>query len=240
MTLGVLDLFNGIMILLLDGLSIYVGARLISKYFKLKQKELLLVGICWILLVCPWYPAGISFIMYLFTTTNLTEIPYFIIGNTLIPVAISLWITVLSDFLELRRKKIIIYLSIIYGLFFEISFFILLVIDPNLIGVLKGITDVQYGLFIAAYVFTLLVIILITGILFTRQSLKSNDPDIQLKGKLLLIAFLLFITGAMLDTTIPLNMLTLSIYRTLEILSAIFFYGGFYLPSWMKHLFRRK
>ena len=65
MALEFLDLVNGILILLLDGLSIYVGAKLISKYFKFKQKELLFVGLCWIFLVCPWYPAGISFIMYL-------------------------------------------------------------------------------------------------------------------------------------------------------------------------------
>jgi hypothetical protein len=240
MTLGVLDLANGILILLLDGISIYVGARLISKYFKFRKRELLLVGLCWILLVCPWYPGGISFIMYLINSQNLTEIPYFIIGNILMPVALILWIWVLCDFLDLKKKKIIRSLFIVYGLFFEITFFILLSIDPILIGYLKGVTDVQYGLFVAGFAFTILVILLITGLLFTKQSLKSTDPDIKLKGKLLLVAFLLFIIGATLDTAIPLSILTLSIYRTLEILSAIFFYGGFYLPSWMQNLFQRK
>ena len=80
---------------------------------------------------------------------------------------------------------------------------------------------------------------LVTGFLFTRESLKSSDATIRLKGKLLLTAFVLFIIGAGLDTSIPLNLLTLSIYRTLEVLSAIFFYGGFYLPTWMKEIFIR-
>ncbi|TFG25875.1 MAG: hypothetical protein EU533_00460 [Promethearchaeota archaeon] len=237
MTLGILDLVNGILILVLDGISIYVGIRLILKYFKFKQRELLLVGICWIFIVCPWYPAGISFVMYIFTNQNLTEIPYFTIGNVFIPVALLLWIIVLTEFLEIERKKLLIYLFVVYGVFFEIMFFVLLSIDPSLIGYLKGITDVQYNLFVIGYSLSALVTMLITGILFTRQSLKSSDEIIRLKGKLLLTAFLLFIVGAGLDTSVPLNLVTLSIYRTLEVLSAIFFYGGFYLPSWMKKIF---
>jgi hypothetical protein len=127
----------------------------------------------------------------------------------------------------------------LFGIFFEIVFFVLLSINSNLIGYLKGITDVQYGLFIIAYDVPVLIIMLITGILFTRESLKSSDEMIRLKGKLLLTAFLLFIIGAGMDTSIPLNLITLSIYRTLEVLSAIFFYGGFYLPTWMKDIFFR-
>lgn len=239
MALGFLDLINGILILVLDGISIYVGIRLILKYFKFRKREFLLVGICWIFIVCPWYPGGISFLMYLFTTQNLTEIPYFTIGNVFIPIALLLWIIVITEFLELKRKKLLIYSFIVYGIFFEIMFFLLLSIDPALIGYLKGITDVQYNLFIIGYSLIALIIMLITGILFTRQSLKSSDETIRLKGKLLLTAFLLYIIGAGLDTSIPLNFLSLSIYRTLEVLSAIFFYGGFYLPAWIKKIFLR-
>jgi hypothetical protein len=239
LTLGTLDLANGILILVLDGISIFVGIRLMLRYFKLKKTELLLVGLCWIFIACPWYPGGISFLMYIFTNQNLTEIPYFIIGNIFIPIAVLLWIIVISKFLHIKRKNLLILLFVVYGIFFEIVFFVLLSIDPLLIGHLKGITDVQYELFIIAYDVTVLIIMLITGFLFTRESLKSSDETIRLKGKLLLTAFLLFIIGAGLDTSIPLNLLTLSIYRTLEVLSAIFFYGGFYLPTWMKEIFFR-
>jgi hypothetical protein len=239
LTLGTLDLANGILILVLDGISIYVGLRLMLKYFKLRKTELLLVGLCWIFIACPWYPGGISFLMYIFTNQNLAAVPYFIIGNILIPIALLLWIMVISQFLHVKRKNLVIFLFVLYGIFFEIVFFVLLSIDPLLIGYLKGITDVQYELFIIVYDVTVLIIMLITGFLFTRESLKSSDETVRLKGKLLLTAFLLFIIGAGLDTSIPLNLLTLSIYRTLEVLSAIFFYGGFYLPTWMKEIFFR-
>ena len=209
------------------------------KYFKLRKAELLLVGLCWIFIACPWYPGGISFLMYIFTNQNLAAVPYFIIGNILIPIALLLWIMVISQFLHVKRKNLVIFLFVLYGIFFEIVFFVLLSIDPLLIGYLKGITDVQYELFIIVYDVTVLIIMLITGFLFTRESLKSSDETVRLKGKLLLTAFLLFIIGAGLDTSIPLNLLTLSIYRTLEVLSAIFFYGGFYLPTWMKEIFFR-
>ena len=239
MTLGTLDLANGILILVLDGISIYVGLRLILKYFKLRRRELLLVGLCWIFIACPWYPGGISFLMYIFTSQNLTDVPYFIIGNVFIPIALVLWIMVISKFLKVKRKNLLIFLFVLFGIFFEVVFFVLLSIDPSLIGRLKGITDVQYDLFIIAYDVPVLIIMLITGILFTRESLKSSDETVRLKGKLLLTAFILFIIGAGMDTSIPLNLLTLSIYRTLEVLSAIFFYGGFYLPTWMKEIFVR-
>ena len=239
MTLGTLDLANGILILVLDGISIYVGLRLILKYFKLRKRELLLVGLCWIFIACPWYPGGISFLMYIFTSQNLTDVPYFIIGNVFIPIALVLWIMVISKFLKVKRKNLLIFLFVLFGIFFEVVFFVLLSIDPSLIGYLKGITDVQYELFIIAYDVPVLIIMLITGILFTRESLKSSDETVRLKGKLLLTAFILFIIGAGMDTSIPLNLLTLSIYRTLEVLSAIFFYGGFYLPTWMKEIFIR-
>ena len=201
--------------------------------------ELLLVGLCWIFIACPWYPGGISFLMYIFTNQNLAAVPYFIIGNILIPIALLLWIMVISQFLHVKRKNLLIFLFVLFGIFFEVVFFILLSIDPSLIGNLKGITDVQYELFIIVYDVTVLIIMLVTGFLFTRESLKSSDATIRLKGKLLLTAFVLFIIGAGLDTSIPLNLLTLSIYRTLEVLSAIFFYGGFYLPTWMKEIFVR-
>ena len=239
MTLGTLDLANGILILVLDGISIYVGLRLILKYFKLRKMELLLVGLCWIFIACPWYPGGISFLMYIFTSQNLTDVPYFIIGNVFIPIALVLWIMVISKFLKVKRKNLLIFLFVLFGIFFEVVFFVLLSIDPSLIGYLKGITDVQYELFIIAYDVPVLIIMLITGILFTRESLKSSDETVRLKGKLLLTAFILFIIGAGMDTSIPLNLITLSIYRTLEVLSAIFFYGGFYLPTWMKEIFVR-
>jgi len=240
MALEALDITNGVVLILFCTLSIYLGIRISAKYFKYKQRQLLLVGLTWIFLVCPWYPASISFIMVLITGESLTEIPYFIIGNVFIPIAVILWIIALTDFIYTTKQRLLESLFIIYGVVFYIIFFLLISIDPSLIGYLKGYTDVQYDTFIIIYVFTILLIAIITGILFARESLKSEDPEIRLKGKFLFLAFLLFFVGSSLDAVIPLNFLTLPIVRSLEILSALSFYCGFILPKPVKNFFLKR
>jgi len=204
------------------------------KYFEYKQRGLLLIGLVWIFLTCPWYPASISFILYLFTGNSLTNIPYFIIGNIFIPISVWLWMIALKDFIFKEKRKVILTLTVICVLVFYVIFFVLLSINPNLIGHLKGLTDVQYDIFIVGYAFTILVIMIITGFLFTRESLKSEILEIRLKGKLILIAFILFAIGSGLDSSIPLNFVTLPIVRGFEIASAIVFYIDVLLPDWFK------
>ncbi|MFX0058683.1 MAG: hypothetical protein ACFE85_16915 [Candidatus Hodarchaeota archaeon] len=240
MALEALDITNGVVLILFCALSIYLGIRISAKYFKYRQRQLLLVGLTWIFLVCPWYPASISFIMVLIIGESLTAIPYFIIGNIFIPIAVILWIIALTDFIYKTKQKLLVSLFTLYGIVFYVLFFIFISTDPSLIGYLKGYTDVQYNTFTILYVFTILIIALSTGILFARESLKSEDPEIRLKGKFLLLAFLFFVVGSFLDAIIPLNFLTLPIIRTIEILSAITFYCGFILPKPVKNFFLKK
>ncbi|MFX1408703.1 MAG: hypothetical protein ACFFBW_17270 [Promethearchaeota archaeon] len=240
MALEALDITNGIVLILFCALSIYLGLRISFKYFKYKQRQLLLVGLVWIFLVCPWYPASISFIMVLIIGESLSAIPYFIIGNVFIPIAVILWMIALTDFIYKTKQKLLVGLFTLYGIVFYVIFFIFIAIDPSVIGYLKGYTDVQYNTFIIVYVFTILLFAIITGILFAKESLKSEDPEIRLKGKFLFLAFLLFVAGSSLDAVIPLNFLTLPLVRSLEILSALSFYCGFILPKPVKNFFLKR
>jgi hypothetical protein len=76
--------------------------------------------------------------------------------------------------------------------------------------------------------------------LFGLDLLKSEDPEINLKGKLIIIGLLSFLIGAILDASVPLNFITLPITRFLLILSSIEFYAGFVLPEWSKKAFLKK
>lgn len=237
MAIETLDIINGIVLIIFCVISIYVGARIALRYFKYKQKELLLVGLTWIFLVSPWYPASISFIMFIFTGTILSREMYFIIGTNLWPIALVLWTIAFTDLVYRNHQNIIIGVAIFYGILFYTVFYLLLFTEPNLIGYLKGYTDVQYGPIIVAYAISLIIIELVTGYLFCKASLKSKDPEVRLKGKLLLVAFILFAIGAGLDTSVPLTLLTLPIVRSFEIASAIAFFMGFISPKWTKKLF---
>jgi hypothetical protein len=72
---------------------------------------------------------------------------------------------------------------------------------------------------------------LISGILIARQSIRSEKPEIKLKGKFLLIAFILFVIGAFADAVLLLTVITLPIIRIILISSSVLFYFGFILPK---------
>ena len=146
----------------------------------------------------------------------------------------------LKDLINKERQKLIIILSGVYGIIFCIIFFLLLITNPNLIGHLKGLTDVQYGMLVVVYILITMFIMIGMGILFARESQKSEILEIRLKGKLIFIAFILIAIGSGLDTSIPLNFVTLPIVRGFEIMSAIVFYIGFFLPNWFKKFFIKK
>ncbi|MGQ4875577.1 MAG: hypothetical protein ACP6IY_16030 [Promethearchaeia archaeon] len=233
MPLESLEVANGVLMLILNVISLSVGIKIFSKYFKLKQRVFFFVGLAWIFISCPWYPGGISFIMVLISGQYLDANIYMILGNVLIPIALVCWMVAFTDLVYKSKQKLIITAFIIYGAVFYVIFFYLLGIDPLLIGEVKGI-DVKYNTFVVIYSISVLFIVIITGILFTRESLKSEDPEIRLKGKFLLLAFILFVIGASLDAMLTLNIITLILFRGFEISSAIAFYFGFILPERIK------
>ena len=91
------------------------------------------------------------------------------------------------------------------------------------------------------FLISFLLIVVVTGLLFANLSLKSKDAEVKLKGRLLVIAYIAFSIGAILDSSIPLDPVLIIITRIILIISAICWYGGFLLPKWMrKFLLKRK
>jgi hypothetical protein len=117
------------------------------------------------------------------------------------------------------------------AIIFEILFFYFLFTDPTQIGIFETPFLLVYGIYIEIFLIVFLLTVVITGILFGQQTMKSDNPELKLKGKFLIIAFIFFSTGAFMDSIIPeLFMLA----RIILILSALSFYCGFILPNWIK------
>lgn len=123
---------------------------------------------------------------------------------------------------------------------FEIFFLYFIFTDVSVIGEIHGIVDVEYRGFTLLFIFQVLITALITGLHFARKSMKSDNPELQLKGKLLGIALLCFVPASFFDAMLTINILMLVILRIIEIISSIAFYGGFLLPNWMKRLFLKQ
>jgi hypothetical protein len=192
------------------------------------------VGTTWIFISEPWWPSSISFLIALSNGIGIPPEVYFLIGNVLVPLAIVLWLLAFTEFLYSEKRKLFLSIFAIIGTTFEILFFVFLFLNPSLIGELNGPVDVNYKSFIMIFLIIFLLIVVITGFLFANLSLKSKDPEVKLKGKLLVIAYIAFAVGALLDASVPLNEPTIVIIRILLIVSAICWYGGFLLPKWMK------
>ncbi len=242
MALSIIQILNGSFSLIFVIISVFIGILFLLKYRQYKSKLIFLFGILLLLLISSWYASSSSFIIALiFNGTGYMTTPhiYFIIGFTPLPIAAFIWSIVFTDLVYQAKKKTFRMIFGFIGIIMEIIFFILLLIDPRLIGEVISPIDADYDLFITFYQFFLVIYMLITGILFGRASLKAENPEIRLKGRLLIIAFVSFVLGAILEILSGISVIIMIIARLVLISSSIEFYGGFMLPNWMKKLFLR-
>ena len=232
-----IELVNGVLTLILVSISISLGIKMILTYFKHKNINLLLAGVVWILICEIWWAVSISFLLVIFTGKNLSLEMFFIIGFIFIPVGIEMWMLLITNLLYIKKKNIIRITSGIVCTFFEIIFLYLYFTDISLLGEPVGTIDVMYSPYMLVYLIILLIIILSTGIQFSIESLKSDNPEIKLKGKFLFVAFVSFIFGCFVSVSSSDNIIILVIAKIIIILGAFEFYIGFILPSFIKKLF---
>jgi len=237
MTLTPFEILNGTFSLIFVIVSLIVGLIIASKYFQVKNRTLLLVGITWIGLTTPWLPSTISFLAYLITESGFSPVIYFTIGNIASPVILVIWIIAFTDLKFKKRQTLIVSVYSILGVAYEIYLVSFLIINPSVIGELTGIFDVTYKGVVLLFALFIVINMLVSGVLFGQESLRSKDATIRLKGKFLIVAFISWCIGAIMDAALELNIITLTIARVILISSAIEFYIGFILPHFIKDLF---
>ena len=246
-TLLPIDILQGIMALLFCINTFIIGIIILLKYRELKSIMHLYIGIAWIGLAFPWIPDALSFLMIVFLDTPLPLNIYFIIGNAFLPIFLFLWISAVCEFVYKDKKKMILIIYLILSIVFEIIFFYLLFTDIDQIGQL--VEDRSFTVDFGILIIILLIVIVISftgfGVQFGRQSLKSNDPEVRLKGKLLIIALIFFAAAAMLDSVLgalgldpadPVLGILFIATRVSLMVSGILFYSGFFLPASLKKL----
>lgn len=237
MVLSPIDFLNGLFSLIFVSVTITIGLIIASKYFKIKKRVFLLVGLGWAMMCNPWWPSTISFLCVLFTGKGLEPVIYLFIGNVVMILALVLYLTGITDMIYKQKQKIIIGIVIVLGIIYNIYFYYSLITDPSQIGVLEGYFDVTYVRFVSIYLFCYMITAVVFTILLARQSRKSDQPDIRLKGTLLIIAITLYFIGAVFDALIVLTEITLIIIRSILISSSILFYLGFLMPDFVKKRF---
>lgn len=136
------------------------------------------------------------------------------------------------------RKNILLITAIIAIIFCPLYMYIIFT-DPSILG--DKITPIQVKLSILNqihYAVEILVFIL-PGLWLSKESLKAKNPEIKLKGKLLLFTYLVSILMTLLEL-LSSTVLIYLITRIIAIFAAISFYNGFILPNWVKKIFLKK
>jgi hypothetical protein len=228
------DILNSILQTIFIITTIIIGLIIASKYAKFKDRVFLMVGFAWIGMVEPWMASVSNFFYFIITGRMFDVRIYLLIGLTFIPLSLTFWFVAITDLMYKKRQKLILTVIIIYGILFEIYFLYYVFNDPSVLAVLHGVIDIEYKLPIQIYVFSVLILSIITGLLFSHTSMKSENPEVRLKGKILLVAFILFVAGAVSDTIFLRDIPTLFITRLILISASIFFYCGFILPNFLR------
>ena len=240
MTLYPHDIVNGIFGIIALLISFLIAIRIILRGFEFRNRNFILVGIAGLIVSEPFWGSIFSFILEISSGIALTIEIQNLINFPLIPLGLFSWLVAFTDLVYKKRQKIIIELFIIYGIIYEIVFFVVFANDPSLEGTFYGIKSrVIPTIFLVSF----LIIIWISVVLFARESLKADNPEIQMKGKLLVVAIFFYSIAALLDTIViifSISTIFQIISRTFLIVSAVTFFWGFFLPEWMKKILIKK
>lgn len=217
-------------------ITLSLGIRIISKYIQYKQKNLLYVGLTFLLMWSAWWPSSISFITYLISEKGLHFEAYIFIGNFFLPIALITWIIPMSNLLGFKEltRKIAFISCVIYCIIFDIVV-IYYVFNPIELGYLRNPLVPIYSLSFYMLIMPIIAVLVLLGFKFAYESLKARDKEIRLKGKFLFLSFLIISIGVILEIFLPGDFFLL-ISRTIIISGLITLYIGFILPKRIKGL----
>ena len=237
MELTLAEYLQGAFSLIFVAVVIFISIHFFIRYKRYLDRNLLYIGIAWIVFSFLWLPDAINLILIILFDTYLSLELYYIFVLGFLPLSCGFWMLVMTNLMYKNNQKIILLIFfIIYGIL-ETIFLIMLFSDANSVGTYTSPFDVESKLFGQLYLLITLVTFEVTGLLLARQSLRSEEPHIKLKGKFLLYAFICFAIGGLIEIFTPAIELTVALGRSITILSAIFFYIGFVLPDFIKKRF---
>ena len=220
-------------------IAIIVGLRIIYKAIQLNRNELIAVGLTYILISSAWWGVVIQFISYGFFSIKIPDVLYLLIANIFIPLSLICWIYAFTEIITPFLKKKILIITIIYAAVWELILLILLVVKLEWVGTINpaNILDSSHGNVMRIFILLAVIIFAVTGIYFSIKSMGLEEAEIKWKGRFLLLGWISFTLGALLDALIKTHTpFSLIITRIILISSAVEYYLGFFLPTKLKEL----
>jgi hypothetical protein len=240
MTLEMIDITIAIITAIFVFITLTIGIRIASKFFKFHNTTFIYIGIAWVGMSFPLIPDLLE-PLFILTQPTISDqmliLIYSVFNVILLPVFVILWLYALMDLIgtEKRIKEFLLIFSIVLSILYECFLIYFSLTDIFLLGSISSPYHVIWTSFIDILLLSCILVVLITGFIFARSSLKSEDNLIKLKGKILIGAFILFFIGAVIDAIFITDISNI-IARLFLVISSISFYIGFILPKWIRKL----
>ena len=241
MSLTTIDVTIGIITIIYVLLTLIIGIRIASNYFKYHKNIFLFIGIAWLGMSFPLIPDVLEPIFIIAQPTIPDQslfLLYAIFNVILLPIFVALWLHALMQLLALKKaiRYTLLATFVILAILYEVYLIYSSITDFQLLGTINSPYHIVWNSIVDIFLLSSLSVLLITGFIFAAGSLRAEDKEVKLKGKFLMIAFSLFVVGAGIDALFTTDVSNI-IARSLMVVSSISFYIGFILPKWFKRYF---
>jgi uncharacterized membrane protein YgdD (TMEM256/DUF423 family) len=224
------EMTTGIVIMIIMILQLGLAVILLAKYFSTKDKRVLYFSLFMTFGTFSFIAISINFINILLTGESIGLFLYLLIAFGIAPLSLVFWMILITELIYKDKRKIILGIFLIYWIAFRIAFFYIFFTDIDSLATNIWVGGLQVGIFLRVVMITQLILILVTSILFFRESHKSENKEVRLKGTLFLLGILVLV-GSMLIFSITGNSIFVLIFMIPAIL---FFYGSLAMPEWVK------
>ena len=228
-----IDILTGIFSTFFALVCIIMGLIIISKFLKFRRKELFTFGLTWIFLGSSWWGSSLSFFNYLFFDVAYDFILLLFIGEVFFPLTVIFWIYSFSYILYPDTKEKIAMIFIVIICVYEVFLIFFIFNSPAVIASQFGKFDTQYNIFGLTYQGFAYLVSIVSGVLFSKQSLRSENLSVKWKGRFILIAIITFSIAAVFQSLFPTITIMIILVYVLLFISVIEFYFGFLLPEKM-------
>ena len=180
-----------------------------------------------------------SFFMIIFIKNPIDPI-YYVISTSLMIGFLLFWLITFAELVFKDKKRLFMIISIIILSIFESIYYYLFIVygqSALIVSVDRGLW-VKSTLFVTFYLVLIFLIFLLTAIIFVTITLRSDNKEIRLKGRILLIGLICLVVGNFFESVVPLRGFFFILTRTFQILGVSLFYIGFSLPNWVKKIFK--